>query len=64
MLQELKNDLARYANPEKAAFFPRIFKTGKGEANEGDAFLGITVPIAALLQKNTTSLHALTCLNF
>jgi 3-methyladenine DNA glycosylase AlkD len=51
MLQELKNDLAHYANPEKAAFFPRIFKTDKGEDNESDAFLGITVPNCRFVAK-------------
>lgn len=43
-LTSLKNDLAAKANPEKAAFFPRFFKTGPGDYGEGDLFLGVTVP--------------------
>jgi 3-methyladenine DNA glycosylase AlkD len=43
-LASLKGDLAIKANPEKAAFFPRFFKTGPGDYGEGDLFLGITVP--------------------
>lgn len=38
------NDLKAYASVEKAAIFPRFFKTGKGEYGEGDKFHGITVP--------------------
>lgn len=37
-------ELARAANPEKATFFPKFFKTGPGEYAEGDQFLGVTVP--------------------
>ena len=43
-LNQLKKDLALLINPEKAAFFPRFFKTGKGQYGEGDQFLGVTVP--------------------
>ena len=32
------------ALPEKASFFPRFFKAGKGEYAEGDQFIGVTVP--------------------
>jgi len=44
MVNEIKAALKDLALPEKAAFFPRFFKAGKGEYAEGDKFLGVTVP--------------------
>lgn len=43
-LQQLKSDLNKLKNPEKAKILQGFFKTGKGEYGEGDIFLGITVP--------------------
>ena len=41
---EVKRALKAKSNAEKAAFFPRFFKTGKGEYGEGDRFFGVVVP--------------------
>ena len=43
-IQELKKDLKKLSNPEKAKLLQRFFKTGKGDYGEGDIFLGIMVP--------------------
>jgi len=44
LLKEIHEALAVLSIPEKAEFFPKFFKTGKGEYGEGDLFLGVTVP--------------------
>lgn len=44
LLKEIREALAVLSIPEKAAFFPKFFKTGKGEYGEGDVFLGVKVP--------------------
>ena len=41
---DIKAVLRDLSLPEKAAFFPRFFKAGKGEYAEGDEFIGVTVP--------------------
>jgi 3-methyladenine DNA glycosylase AlkD len=43
-IDKLRKNLRQYANPEKAKFFPRFFKTDPGEYGEGDKFIGVTVP--------------------
>lgn len=40
----VRRELAGLADKDKAAFFPRFFKVGKGEYAEGDKFYGISVP--------------------
>lgn len=44
MLEQIKKDFEKLANPEKAKLLQRFFKTGEGEYGEGDVFLGIVVP--------------------
>jgi len=43
------------SNPEKAAFFPRFFKSLPGEYGEGDRFLGVTVPEQRKIVKSVYS---------
>ena len=42
--KDILKELKSLSNREKKEFFPRFFKTGKGEYGESDIFWGITVP--------------------
>lgn len=45
------NELLSVANPEKALFLQRFFKTGPGQYAEGDVFLGLVVPLTRSIAK-------------
>lgn len=45
------SELLSMANPEKATFLQRFFKTGPGQYAEGDVFLGLIVPLTRSIAK-------------
>lgn len=55
VVKDIKEALAVLSIPEKAEFFPKFFKTGKGEYGEGDLFLGVTVPDQRKVAKDFVS---------
>lgn len=44
MKDNIQEQLDFLSIPEKREFYPRFFKTGRGEYGEGDKFLGVLVP--------------------
>lgn len=51
IISEIQTALAALSLPEKAASFPKFFKTGKGEYGEGDVFLDVKVPDQRMVAK-------------
>jgi 3-methyladenine DNA glycosylase AlkD len=56
MLNDLKKDIQKLANPKKAKLLQGFFKTAKGQYGEGDIFLGLTVPIQRQIVKKYINL--------
>ena len=52
----VKKDLRKFINEEKRDFFPKFFKTGKGEYGEGDKFLGVVMPDITNVAKKYSNL--------
>ena len=60
LAENLRKDLKKSSNKDKAKLLQRFFKTGKGEYAEGDIFLGISVPQQRKLAKKYSNLDILT----
>ncbi|MCD4760123.1 DNA alkylation repair protein [archaeon] len=51
MIQQIKQELQKSANLEKAKIYMRFFKTGPKQYGEGDQFLGLTMPEQRVIAK-------------
>jgi 3-methyladenine DNA glycosylase AlkD len=56
MIVQLRDDLKKLTDPEKAKIYQRFFKTGRGQYGEGDLFLGATVPQSRGIAKKYSQL--------
>lgn len=56
MLVQLHQNVRNQANPEKAKFLQRFFKTNKGEYAQGDICWGLTVPQSRIIAKRYAKL--------
>jgi 3-methyladenine DNA glycosylase AlkD len=49
--EEVKKEIKKFADPERAKNAQRYFKTGKGQYGYGDVFLGLSVPLQRKIAK-------------
>ncbi|MBV2169983.1 MAG: DNA alkylation repair protein [Bdellovibrio sp.] len=56
MLKDLRKDISKLQDPDRAKNLRRFFKTGKGEYGEGDLFVGLNVPQSRSLAKKYATL--------
>lgn len=58
LASHIQDELQALRNPEKAAFFPRFFKSEPGGYAEGDQFLGVIVPDQRKIAKRYSEIEA------
>ena len=57
LIENLKKDILKLANPKQATLLQKFFKTGKGEYGEGDIFLGLKVPDIRKITKQFSNIQ-------
>lgn len=63
-MQQVREALHTWADPEDALFLQRFFKTGPGEYAEGDVFIGVRVPKTRSVAKQFADLSLELTLEF